>query len=91
MGNAQISTIIWFVVLIAVFYFLLIRPQQQRAKKHQKLVSELKVDDRVVTTGGIHGRIKSLRDKKVSLEVSKGVRIIVSKGSIGTKESEEEE
>lgn len=60
---------IWGLIL-AVFYFLLIRPQQKRAKEHQALVDGLKKNDRVVTTGGLHGRIIEVHTDHVALEIA---------------------
>jgi len=68
--------------MFAIFYFLLIRPQQQKAKKMREILSNLKKDDMVVTTGGIHGKITGLTDTIVTLEVAPNVRIKVSRGQI---------
>lgn len=86
MNPTQASTLIWFLVLIGVFYFFLIRPQQRRTKEHQKLVDSLKVGDKVVTIGGMYGTIKSLSEKTALLEIAKGVKILVSKTAISRKQ-----
>lgn len=57
--------IILMVAIFAIFYFLLIRPQQKQARRHQEFIRNLKVGDRVVTTGGIHGEIKGDRKSVV--------------------------
>lgn len=89
MSQPQLVTIIWFVVLIGVFYFFLIRPQQTRTKKHKELVSELKVGDQVVTIGGIYGTIRTIKEKEIVLEIANGVRITVAKNAISRKQKED--
>jgi preprotein translocase subunit YajC len=70
-------------LILVVFYFLMIRPQQKRAAKHQEMVRKLRKDDKVVTTGGIIGRVhKVINDREISLEVSEGVRIRVLSNSV---------
>jgi preprotein translocase subunit YajC len=70
--------------IIAVFYFFMIRPQQQKAKEAKKFIEELKTGDKVVTIGGAHGTVVSIREKTIVVEVdsSKGVRIVFEKTAI---------
>jgi preprotein translocase subunit YajC len=82
----QQSQLVLFAVLIGVFYFLLIRPQQQRVKAHQKLVSELKVGDKVVTIGGIHGTITALKEDTIMLKVADKVIVELSRSAVGRKQ-----
>src|SRR3989344_2058270 len=72
-------------VFLGVFYFLLIRPQQKRAKEHQKLMSDLAVGDEVVTAGGIIGKLTKLRDKHVVVQVSEGTEIVLQRASVVPK------
>ena len=83
------STIIMFALIFLIFYFLIIRPQQKRVKEHQKLIASLKKGDKVVTSGGIHGKIVGLDDKTVLLEVDDGVKIKFEKTAVAaiTKEA----
>jgi preprotein translocase subunit YajC len=74
--------IIMLVAMFAIFYFLLIRPQQKRAKQHRELVNNLKAGDAVVTAGGIHGKITAVEDNVVSLEVTNGVKIKMNRASM---------
>ena len=67
------------VVFIAIFYFLLIRPQQKKAKEHQAMVPRLAAGDEVVTGGGILGKVVEVGDTFVTLEIADGVRIKVQK------------
>lgn len=80
-GAAQIQFGVMMVILIAVFYFMLIRPQQKRQKEHQAMISKLSVGDEVVTTGGILGKVTDVGDTFVTLEIGVGdsVRIKVQK------------
>ena len=74
--------IIMLVAMFAIFYFLLIRPQQKRAKQHKELVSGLKAGDTVVTAGGIHGKIATVEDTTVTIEVATGVKVKMNRSSI---------
>lgn len=71
-----------FVVLLVMFYFLLIRPQQKKMKEHQQLVSSIKSGDKVIAAGGIHGSVTNVKDSSVVLKVSENVKIEVEKSSI---------
>ena len=71
-----------FVILIGIFYFLLIRPQQKKAKEHRALLDALKKGDTAVTAGGIYGKVMSLDENIVTLEVATGVNIKIKKGHI---------
>ena len=66
-------------VFVAIFYFLLIRPQQKRVKEQQAMLAKLAAGDEVVTTGGILGRVTEVGDTFVTLEIADGVRIKVQK------------
>ena len=77
-----IEQIILILLFIAVFYFLLIRPQQKRAKQHKKLISELAKGDEVMTTSGIYGRIVKLGENHIELEIADKTKIILQKGSV---------
>ena len=81
-GRPGYEGIIMLVIMFAIFYFLLIRPQQKRAKQHKELVESLKVGDQVVTAGGIHGKVAAIQDTVVTLEVAAGIRIKVNRASI---------
>lgn len=68
--------------LVVLFYFLMIRPQQQRAKAHQAMLSNLKRNDTVVLNSGVIGKIVRVEDKEVGLEIATGVTVKVVKGMI---------
>lgn len=71
-----------FILMFVIFYFLLIRPQQKKQKGHEKMLSELKKNDEVITTGGIHGTIVNVKDKTFILRVDDNVKVEVSKSAI---------
>ncbi|MEY3854974.1 MAG: hypothetical protein RIS68_988 [Bacteroidota bacterium] len=83
-NNPQIMQIILFGGIFVVFYFFMIRPQQKKAKEAKKFIDELKTGDKVVTIGGAHGTVVSIREKTILVEVdsSKGVRIVFEKTAI---------
>ena len=74
-GGSMVSFVLPMVFMVVIFYFLLIRPQQKKAKEHKALLDNLKVDDIVITNGGIIGKIVSIDDQIVNLEVADRVRI----------------
>ena len=69
-------------LIFAIFYFLLIRPQQKQQKKHQEMVSRLSKNDEVVTNGGIHGTVVNVDDQTVTLRVDDNTRIKFQKNTI---------
>lgn len=69
-------------LIFAVFYFLLIRPQQKRQRQHQEMISRLKKGDRVITTGGLIGTIFAVTDDEVQLEVADKIRVRVAKPQV---------
>lgn len=76
------SAFIPLILMFAIFYFLLIRPQQKKAKEHREMLSQLKKGDRVITSGGIYGTITSTDDTSVTLEIAEKVRVKVVRGNI---------
>ncbi len=83
-GGAGMMNIIMLVGIMVVFYFFMIRPQQTKAKEQQAFINALKEGDKVVSAGGVHGKIISVRDKTVVVEIdsAKGVRVVFEKTSI---------
>jgi len=84
-GGGQGSAIWSFlpiILIFVIFYFLLIRPQQKRAKDHRNVLSNLKEGDQVMTSGGIYGKITGIKDDKITVEISDKVRVKVSRGHI---------
>ncbi|WP_303721277.1 preprotein translocase subunit YajC [Malonomonas rubra] len=81
-GQQGYEGLIMLVAMFAIFYFLLIRPQQKRAKQHKELVSNLKPGDQIVTAGGIHGKISSVEEATIVLEVATGVKMKMNRSAI---------
>lgn len=75
------------ILIFVIFYFLLIRPQQKKTRAHQDMVNALKPGDRVVTSGGIYGRLTKVEDAAVTMEVADKVRIKVSRQAIAALSS----
>ena len=70
------------ILIFGIFYFLLIRPQQQKQKEHAKMISELKKNDEVITAGGMNGIVVNVKDTSVVLKVDENVKIEVEKSHI---------
>jgi preprotein translocase subunit YajC len=83
-GGGLISTLIMFGAIFLIFYFMIIRPQQKRAKERDKLLSNLEKGDKVVTNGGIHGVIAGLEEKTALLQVSDNVKLKIDRSAITT-------
>ena len=81
MGNFGLLAL-YVLGFIAIFYFLAIRPQQRQRKAHDALVAGIKRGDRVITVGGIHGKVKRTEDTAILLEVAKGVEVRLSRRAI---------
>ena len=84
-GAGGLGSLVSFAPLILVFiifYILLIRPQQKKAKEHQRMLGQLKKNDDVMTSGGIYGKVVALADTVVTLEVAPNVRIRVHRPQI---------
>ncbi|MDX2493616.1 MAG: preprotein translocase subunit YajC [Desulfuromusa sp.] len=80
--GGQYQGIIMLVAMFAIFYFLLIRPQQKRAKQQKELVGGLKSGDSIVTAGGMHGKITAVEETTVTIEVATGVKIKMNRASV---------
>lgn len=72
------------ILIFFVFYFLLIRPQQKKVREHHKLLNALKRGDEVITSGGIHGTITTIKGDVVDLKIAEGVKMVISKSAIAT-------
>ena len=91
-GGSGMEGIVMLVIMFAIFYFLLIRPQQKRAKQHKELIENLNTGDQVVTAGGIHGKVVAVQDTIVTLEIASNVRVKINRSSVvGTKTDQLEE
>lgn len=77
-----LGMIVPMIAMFAIFYFLMIRPQQKKNKEHQAMVNSLKKGNRVITSGGIHGVVTKTDEATVSLEIADKVTIKVLRGNI---------
>ena len=77
-----IGQLIFFVPLILIFYFLLIRPANQRQKKHKAMIEAVARGDTVITSGGLIGKVVKVSDQELSVDLADGVRVRVVKGMI---------
>lgn len=83
MGNSPMGMVlVQIALLILVFYFLIIKPQKKAQETHKNMISSLKKNDDVITSGGIHGVIANVKDHSVTLKVDDNVKIEVQKSCI---------
>lgn len=82
-----LASLLPIAAMIAILWFLLIRPQQKEQQKHKEMVSNLKKGDEVVTVGGLYGKIMALDAEKVSLRISDGVKVDVERGKVARVQS----
>lgn len=89
-GQSQtLTTFLPFAVILAIFYFLILLPMKRRQTKIQEFQDSLKVGDKVVTTGGIYGKITRVTDKILQVEIADRVRIEVSRAAIAGYQGQE--
>ena len=82
-GSANpIASFMPIILMFVILYFLLIKPQQKKQKEHQKMLTELKKGDKIVTTGGIHGVISNIKENTLTVKIAENVRIDISKGHV---------
>jgi preprotein translocase subunit YajC len=78
------TSLIFMIVIFAVFYFLLIRPQAKRAKEHKKMVSALNKGDEVITSGGIYGKLSNVSEDSVDVDIAEGMTIKMQRQAISS-------
>lgn len=83
-GSDLIMSLLPFILIFVIMYFLLFRPQMKRQKEQTRLVSSLKTGDRVVTGSGIHGLISNVKDRTVILKIADNVKIELEKSAIAS-------
>ena len=87
-GSAWVQ-LVPFAIVLAIFYFIILLPMKRKQQKVQSFLDALKVNDKIVTTGGIYGQITRLSDQSVQLQVADKVRIEIAKASIGGYQGQE--
>jgi preprotein translocase subunit YajC len=83
-GTQLVTMLVTFGLIIVVFYFLVIRPQNKKQKDAKKMLSSIRRGDRVVTIGGMHGTVDSVKDDAVVLKVDDNVKLKFSKSAVST-------
>jgi len=83
-GGSMISTLIMFGAIFAIFYFMIIRPQQKRAKVQKAMLEAIQKGDKVVLSGGMHGTVSGLEDKTILVDVGNNVKIKFERSAITT-------
>jgi len=81
-GAGGFASFIPLILMFVIFYFLLIRPQQKRNKDHRSMVATLKKGDRIITGGGIHGRITNVDENVLTVEIADQVKIKLNRGNV---------
>jgi preprotein translocase subunit YajC len=81
-GAGGFAGFIPLILMFVIFYFLLIRPQQKRSKEHRQMISNLKKGDRIITSGGLHGRITGMDESTLTVEIADKVRVKVARGNV---------
>lgn len=88
-GEGGFSSLIFIVLIFAIFYFLFIRPSQVQQKKHKEMLESLQKGNKVITQGGIHGKITQIKDTTVKLKVDDKTEIELEKGMVRKLEKHE--
>jgi preprotein translocase subunit YajC len=83
-GGSMVSTFVMFGAIFLIFYFMIIRPQQKRAKEREKLLSSVEKGDKVITSGGVHGTVAGVEEKTILLQVTENVKLKIERSAIST-------
>lgn len=86
--DQTIMLVVFMVLMFAMFYFLIIRPQRKRQQEHQALLASLNVGDKIITIGGIYGVIESMKEDSVLIKLESGATVRMSRASIAFREGE---
>jgi preprotein translocase subunit YajC len=81
-GGFLATPLMPIILMLAIMWFLLIRPQQKKQKEHREMINALKKGDMIITSGGLYGRITGLSDHSVTVEIADKVRVKVSRGHV---------
>jgi len=91
-GAAELfASLLPLILIFVIFYFLLIRPQQKRAKEHRQMLESIKRGDKVITSGGVYGLVESVSDKTVVLKIADNVKVKFGKGYVAAIRSTADE
>lgn len=84
MDQGTMTLLLYMVVFFGIIYFFMIRPQQKQAKQRRAMLDSLRVNDKIITAGGIHGKIRKVKEDSVLIQIADKVEIEVSKNGIGS-------
>jgi len=87
-GSSGLATIIPLILMVAIFYFLLIRPQQRRMRQQRQLVESLEVGDDILTIGGLFGRVTGMDDEALDVELAPGTTVRLLKSAVARRLTE---
>ncbi len=82
--GSLISTLLMFALIIGIFYFMILRPQQKRQKEREKMLGTVKKGDKVITAGGLHGSIAGLDEKTVLIQVADNVKLKFDRSAVAS-------
>jgi preprotein translocase subunit YajC len=88
-GGSPWLQLVPFVLVLAIFYFIILLPMKRKQQKVQDFLTSLKVGDKIITTGGIHGQITRLGEQSVQIKIAENVRIEIAKAAIGGYQGQE--
>ncbi|CAA7601684.1 preprotein translocase, YajC subunit [Acididesulfobacillus acetoxydans] len=88
-SQGTLTIILYFVVFFGIMYFLMIRPQQKQQKQRQAMLSSLRVKDKVITSGGIYGKITKIKEKSVMVQIADKIEVEVTRAGIASVENRE--
>jgi preprotein translocase subunit YajC len=91
-GSSMVSTLIMFGMIFVIFYFMILRPQQKRAKERTKMLESIKKGDKIITSGGMHGKVINVDEKTILIEASDNVKLKFDRSAINViiREASEE-
>ena len=82
--NAVTHLFLMLAVFMGIIYFIVLRPQHKQQKRHQERIDNLKKGDRIITAGGLHGTVRSTKEKTACIEIAEGVKVTINKQSVAT-------
>ena len=85
--SSGIASFLPIILIVLVFYFFMIRPQIKKQKEEDDFITSIKKGDKIVTMGGIHGRVKGVQDLKIKLEITENIEITIDKNAISKDKS----
>ncbi|MGE5894513.1 MAG: preprotein translocase subunit YajC [bacterium] len=83
-AGGMLTSFLPLIIIFVIFYFLLIRPQQKRAKQHREMLAAIKKGDKIITSGGIYGVVEAVSENTITLKIAENVKVKIGKGYIAT-------